>query len=541
MCEDASLATDAYLKPEGKQAPARRRARKRATHRFCQPTGRVSQLMTDNANSLSALGKKMAKGGVILILLRLSIRSIGLVSTMILFRILAPDDFGLVALAMVVVGLVEVLAEFGFDQSLLRNKDATRGDYDVVWTLTFLRGLACAAVLLLVASPAAAYLNEPRLGLIVMWLALAPLLDGLANVGVVDFAKDLDFAKEYKLKVAQKIFSFCLTMFCAFWLRNYWALVIGIVSGKLFGVVLGYLLHPYRPRFSIKGARSVFGFSFWILVNQLILYGGNQTDKILIQKFYDAHLVGIFRVAEEICSIVMELVWPVEKALYAGYAKLADDFEQLRRAVLTSTGFVAMLGVPMSIGILLVAEPAVAILLGEKGKPAVPFVEVLVLHGAIRSCITGAFPAFMVLGMPHVNTQFTFIAVTVRLTILFSCFHWLGVMVAPWSLVAGSCVSFVAVWIQVKRHLRLRWIDYPAAMWRIWAATLMMAGAVRSIDMLSIAPAIRYSDWLLLITQVATGAVAYVLSLLLLWRLCGLPEGPERQLLGFVRAKIGKR
>jgi hypothetical protein len=78
-------------------------------------------------------------------------------------------------------------------------------------------------------------------------------------------------------------------------------------------------------------------------------------------------------------------------------------------------------------------------------------------------------------------------------------------------------------------------------MWRIWAATLMMAGAVRSIDMLSIAPAIRYSDWLLLITQVATGAVAYVLSLLLLWRLCGLPEGPERQLLGFVRAKIGKR
>jgi O-antigen/teichoic acid export membrane protein len=481
----------------------------------------------------------MAKGGLILIVLRLSIRLIGLVSTMILFRILAPDDFGLVALAMVVVGFAEVLAEFGFEQSLLRNKHAKRDDYDVAWTLTFLRGLFCATFLILLAQPASQYLNEPRLAEIVYWLALIPLADGLANIGVVDFSKNFEFNKEYTLKVSQKVLSFFLTIGFAYYLRNYWALVIGILSGKCVGLVLGYLLHSYRPRFSLKGSRAVFSFSVWIFLNQLVLYGGNQADKVMIQKYYDAHMVGIFRVAEEISGIVMELVWPVERALYAGYAQLADNFEELRKAVLNSTGVVAMIGVPMSIGIMLVAEPAVSILLGSKGLPAVPFVQVLVLHGAIRSCSTGALPAFMVLGKPSINMQFTLLAVATRLFVLFAFFPALGVEAAPWSLVAGSSITFVAVWVQLKRHLNLRWQDYPAAMWRTITATCIMATVVHAINLLPEARETLSNNWQHLFIKIIVGIVVYVSSVIFLWMLSGRPIGPERQVLNLVKSKLG--
>jgi len=488
----------------------------------------------------SGLGRKMVKGGFILILLRLSIRLIGLVSTIILFRILVPEDFGLVALAMVVVGLAEVLAEFGFEQTLLRNKHAVRSDYDVAWSLTFLRGIVVATILLLIAEPAAQYLNEPHLQQIVYWLALIPLLDGVANIGIIDFTKYFQFGKDYALKVSQKLISFCLTLYFAYTLRNYWALVIGILSGKAVGLVLGYLMHPYRPRFSLKGARAVFSFSVWIFVNHLTLYGGNQADKVMIQKYYDAHMVGIFRVAEEICSIVMELVWPVERALYAGYAQLADDFEALRKTVLDSTGLVAMIGVPMSIGILLVAEPAVAILLGDKGKPAVPFVQILVLHGAIRSCSAGAMPAFMVLGKPQINTQFTLMAVTTRLSVLFVCFPMMGVMVAPWSLVAGSFISFMAVWIQLKRHLSLRWLDYPAAMWRTVVATCIMISAVEPIHLIPLVRELLSNDWLHLLIKITVGILVYALSVMILWVFSGRPNGPESHFLKLTRSIISR-
>ncbi len=486
-------------------------------------------MQAEKSKAPKDLGHQVAKGGAILVLLRLSIRGIGLISTMILFRVLAPGDFGLVALAMVVVGLAEVMAEFGFDQNLLRDKHAVRADYDVAWTLTFLRGVIVATLLVLMAGPAASYLNEPRLTSIVYWLALAPLLDGVGNIGVVDFSKELQFGKEYTLKVSQKVCSFILTLIFAFALRNYWALVIGILTGKVAGMALSYGLHPYRPRFSLKGARRVFAFSFWIFLNQLVLYAGNQTDKILIQKYYDATKVGIFRVAEEVCSIVMELVWPVERALFAGYAKLSDDFEQLRRAVLNSTGLVAMLGVPMSLIIMLVAEPAVVVLLGERGRAAAPFVQVLVLHGAIRSCFAGAGPAFMVLGKPQINMQITLFAVAVRLSILFTCFPVLGVMVAPWSLVAGSCVSFLTVWVQLKRHMRLRWRDYPRSIWRTAVAAGVMCAVVKGVGTVPAIATLFGNDWIHLLIAVPLACASYLLSLALLWRLSGAPVGPETQ------------
>ena len=183
------------------------------------------------------LGSRIAMGGLMLVLLRLSVRVIGLVSTMILFRILVPEDFGLVALAGVAIGLVEVFAEFGFDLALIRKQAATRNDYDVTWSLTLLRGILVAAVVLVLAQLAGDYLNDTRLTTLLYWMALAPLIDGLQNPGVADFSKELTFGKEFKLKVSQKIVGFVVTISAALWLQNYWALVIGLLTSRMFGLL----------------------------------------------------------------------------------------------------------------------------------------------------------------------------------------------------------------------------------------------------------------------------------------------------------------
>lgn len=493
--------------------------------------------MTQNDNN-AGLGRSIAKGGLILVMLRLSLRLIGLASVMILFRILVPDDFGLASLAMTVVGFSEVLAEFGFEQLLMQKQNAQRSDYDVTWTLTFLRGCFCTIVLLLIAFPAAEFLKDPRLGPMVLWLALGPLIDGLNNAGLIDFSKKLQFGKEFRFRISLRIAGFCLTMALALWLRNYWALVFGTLGGKLMGVALGYVIHPYRPRFDLRGSRIIFKFSIWIMLNSLILFAGGQTDKVLLQRYYDAYMVGIFRMAEEICSVVMELVWPVEKALNAGYARLAGNLAELRRTVLNSVGLVSMIGIPTSIGILLVAEPLVAIMLGDKGRATVPFIQVLVLHGAIRSCIGGVLPVFYVLGKPRINTQLTFLAILVRLTVLFTGFSTLGAMAAPWALVAGSCANFVAVWIYAKHSLKLSWWDFPKALWRAAAATAMMVYVVQQVtDKLHGASG---NNWLLLSVQVATGVIVYFLSVLVLWFLSGRPKGPEDHILHEIRMKSKK-
>lgn len=481
------------------------------------------------------LKRKIVRGSLVLVLLRLSIRLLGLISTMILFRILVPDDFGLVSLAATVVGLVDVAIDFGFETTLIQKQNPSRSDYDATWTLNLLRGIGCALLLLFMAEPVATYFHEPRLGPMIQWLSLAPLLDGLRNVGVIQFNRELQFNTEFALRLSQKLVSFTLTLFCAYWLRNYWALVVGILVGKVAGLLLSFALHAFRPRFSLVGWRQIFHFSAWIMSNNAVLYAGNQTDKLVLQKYFDAHMVGIYRVAEEMCNVVLELIVPVEQALYAGYAKLADNVPELRRIMLNSLGLVALVAIPVSIGMMLVSEPLLAILFGPNSAGAGAFMQVLVLYGAIRACQSGVSPVFMAMGHPELETRLTIISVAIRLTVLFTAFPILGAMAAPWSLVAGSAAGFLMVWHQARTFVQFRWRDFPLAIWRPIVGAAVMALFLPWMEALLFGADWDPNDWIQIGFRVSAGMVSYSASVLACWWLAGKPEGAETALLNHIR------
>lgn len=498
-----------------------------------------------SATATNTLGQRMARGGLLLVILRLMMRGIGLISTMILFRLLVPGDFGLVSLAMTAVGFIEVLAEFGFDLALIQKQETTRADFDTAWSLTLLRGLICATLLLLIAEPAAEYLADERLSSIITWVALVPLLDGLHNIGVVEFQKELYFGKEFIYRLSQKLISFFITLGLALWFRDYWALVFGILAGRAASLGLSYLLHPFRPRVYFGNWRSILQFSQWVMLNHLFLYIGNQTDKVLIKKYIDIHTVGIFRVAEELCSVTMELVWPAEKALFPGFSKLSNDLPGMRRYLLQSLGLLGMVGMPVSIGLGVTAEPLVDILLGPKGAGVAPFIQVLTLHGAIRSCITGIPPALMAMGKPSVPTRITLATVAVRLSVLIVYIPTLGAMAAAWSLVAASAVSFVLYWLSAMVLVRVKWWQVPAALWRYVVATAVMAWAVTAsghwlnAQLAGLAlPLPLDGVWWSLGEKVVVGVLSYILTTLVLWLISGMPEGAERQLFRLIQARF---
>lgn len=484
------------------------------------------------------LGARIAAGGLILVLMRLAQRLIGLVSVVILFRILAPADFGVVALAMVVVGFIEVFAEFGFEQALLRNAQAVRQDYDVTFTLNFIRGVAVSLLIAASAPLAAGLMAEPRLVVVLLVLSLVPLLDGLQNIGTIDFSKNLEFDKEFKLKVAQKLISFVVTLAGAFILRNYWALIIGVLSGRIAGVALSFAMHPYRPQWCLTGWRSVMRFSIWILANNIVLYAGNQTDKVVIQRAFSAHMVGIVRIAEEISGMVMELVWPIEKALFAGYVKVAHDIKVFHQTLTQSLGLVAGIGVPVSLGLGALAEPAVLLVLGEKGREAVPFVQIYVLHGALRSCLCGIYPAFTVLGRSDVNAQSTFMAVALRLTVLFTLFPVIGLMAVPWSMVAGTAVSFAVMWWRMTTLLKFPVLALPTAIWRVVLAAAAMYGAGH-LGLSALPTALHVGSKVAI--MVPACAAVYLGGIALLWWMCGRPDGAERSALHFFQQRWQQR
>ncbi|MBT5458103.1 MAG: oligosaccharide flippase family protein, partial [Rhodospirillaceae bacterium] len=140
----------------------------------------------------SDIGKRTAIGAGWTVLMRFAVRSVGIVSTLILARLLVPADFGLVALAMTLLALLEVMSHFNFEVFLVREPDADRSHYDTAWTLTVLRGIVIAVLLVMMAPLAAGFFNEPRLENVVYAIAALTGLVGFTNIGIVEFQKHLD-------------------------------------------------------------------------------------------------------------------------------------------------------------------------------------------------------------------------------------------------------------------------------------------------------------------------------------------------------------
>jgi len=193
---------------------------------------------------MDTVRSRMAVGAAWMMGLRLIDRSLGIVSTLILARLLLPADFGLIAMAMTILGILEVLGSFSFDIALIQNQLAEPRHYNTAWTLTVMYGAANALALFVLAGPAGGFFSEPRLEAVLYVLALTAVVQGFENIGIVAFRKELNFSRELLFQFVKRLIAFAITIALAYLLRSYWALAIGTLSSRIAGVAFSYVLHP---------------------------------------------------------------------------------------------------------------------------------------------------------------------------------------------------------------------------------------------------------------------------------------------------------
>ncbi len=489
-------------------------------------------MSTDTAH----IGRRMAKGAAWTVSMRLAIRSLGLVSTVILARLLVPEDFGLVALAMTLFGLLEAMSEFSFAVTLIRDQKADRRHYDTVWTLSVARGVAVAILLVVLAAPVAGFFDEPRVEAIVYCLALAAAVSGLQNVGVVDFQKEMRFHKDFFFMTAEKLGAFAVTVTLAFMWREYWALIVGIVAAKFFRVALSYAMHDYRPRFSLAAWREVINFSKWLLLNNIFSYFFFRADNLMVGKLLGAGSLGVYSIAHEIANLVTtELVMPIRRAIFPGYAKLAADPVALSKNFLDTLSIIAMVALPFAAGLGLVADPLVRLFLGEKWLAAIPLIQLLVIHGAMNVMSSLSGTIYLTLGKPHYLTLVFVTGVIVLVPLIYWGVSASGIMGAALAVTAASTVTATIDMTLATRLLRISPRRLAAATWRTIVALAVMGGSVYAAA--SLLP--TGGEWVAsagnLAVRVTVGAAAYVTAHLTLWTLSGMPEGAETHLLAILR------
>jgi lipopolysaccharide exporter len=500
----------------------------------------ISEVTAGQAPAVEAsIGQRMAKGAFWMVLARALDRSIGLASTIILARLLVPEDFGLVAMATALLALLEVFGAFGVDMALIQNTSATDRHLDTAWTFNVIQGAAFGLALLALAGPAADFYSEPRLQAIILCLAAGSLIQGFENIGTVMFRKELRFQQEFTLLFCRRLAGFLVTIPVAFVLRSYWALVAGMLMGRVAAVALSYALHEYRPRFSFAALRELLHFGKWLVVSNTLYFITSRCADFVIGKTSGAHALGLFNLSYEISNLpTSDLIAPINRAIFPGYAQKANQLDALRDTYLQVIGVVALLAVPAGVGIAAVAEILVPVVLGPKWVEAVPAMTALSFFGVLLALKTNNHYVYLALGKSRIPALLALLQLVILLPLVVVGSMRGGAHGAAIAYLAAQLL-FTPISVGMIRHvLKLRVGQLAAVFYRpLIAAAAMYVGTRFAVVAFEDAP--RYGASLIvpLLICVSCGVALYAVGVLLLWWVAGRPASAESRTLEFARAK----
>jgi O-antigen/teichoic acid export membrane protein len=456
-------------------------------------------------------------------------RSLGLLSTLILARLLVPEDFGIVALATTFVVFLELCTSLSFDVALIQDQRADRSTYDSAWTLNACFGMAVGAFMVLLASPAAWFFSVPDLEVVMYALAIGPVVSGFDNIGVVAFQKEMRFDREFRFLFAKRLTAFVFTVTAAVILESYWALVIGTVLSRVMGNAFSYMLHPFRPRFSLVAARRLIRFSAWVLVVNVLHFFKLRSSDLVLGRLHGPETVGLFSISYEISNLAAtELVAPINRAVFPAYSKLASDKPALRTEYLSVMGLIVLIAVPAVAGVAATAPLIVPALLGQNWLAATPILTILSFYGITQVTTSNAHAVYMATGRPDIAAKLGAAHVAALLAALIPLAYLYGAEGAAYAFLVASIVIVPANFVVVMNLLSIRVMQLVAELWRpLVAATVMFLLVRMGLGELP-EPAGSLSAFGMLAIVSVAGAFAFVVIQALLWMASGAPEGAER-------------
>ena len=362
-----------------------------------------------------SLSQRAVRGGIWVFALRITTSLLGLACTIVLARVLAPNDFGLMGIALLAMSALETFSQTGFDTALIQKKENTEAYLDTGWTVQAIRGILLFGILFAAAPLVAMFFNTQKATAIVRVIAVTELLKGFTNIGVIYFKKELEFNKQFLYQFSGTLADLTVAILAALTLRSVWALVFGLLAGQFVRLIMSYVIHPYRPRlgFNQRQFKELFGFGKWIFGSSILVFLVTQGDDILVGKLLGVVALGFYQMAYSISNMpATEIAHVVSQVSFPAFSKLQDNSAKLGEAYLKVLQLTAFISIPLAGLIFILAPEFTKIFLGEKWMPMVPAMQVLVLAGLLRSI--AATPIFSSVGKPRIETAWQ----TTRLVVL---------------------------------------------------------------------------------------------------------------------------
>jgi O-antigen/teichoic acid export membrane protein len=304
--------------------------------------------------------------------------------TMVLARLLAPEDFGIIALLSFFTTLAITFAQSGLTTGLVQRQDTTRDEESTVFWWNLAVALVFAAALVAVGPPLAAFYGHAVLRPL-MWIAAAQvILSALGAVQIALLTRSLGFDRLTRVGIVSSLLSAAAAIAVAVAGGGIWALAAQIVAFSAANTAGMWMVSPWRPssHWRFRTGRSLFNFGSWVSIGSLLDVLYTQGSSLLIGKLYGVRDLGFYNRAASTqllpSSVLSQIVGRIALPLFSSRAA---EPEALRRGLKMSIGLAMALNLPAMVALTILAPEIVVVLFGGKWLPAAPILSILAISG----------------------------------------------------------------------------------------------------------------------------------------------------------------
>lgn len=458
------------------------------------------------------LGKKTKTGLLYKFAERIGAQGVNFIVSVILARILLPEEFGLISLVAIFIAILDVFVTDGFGNSLIANKNSDELDFSTCFHFGVGLSIVLYVLAYFAAEPIAAFYNNPDLVILLRVMCLRIPIAAINSIQHAYVSKHMLFKKFFYSTSIGTISSGIISVIMAYKGFGVWALVAQYLGNVIIDTLCLSVIVKWKPKFifSIDRFNAIFNYGWKILLVGLIDTGYNQLRSLVIAKKYTTSDLAYYGKGSQFPSLGMSIIEPtISGVIFPALSNCNDNVEQMRAVTRRITQTCSYVLFPMMIGLIVIAKPLVLVLLTEKWLDCVIYLQISCFAFILRPVQVVNACVIKASGQSGLLLKIDIIKKTIGIVLLLISIPF-GILGIAWSLVLTNIISTLINVYPNKSILQYGYSQQFMDLWDSFLISIIMGGIIYIFNYLDLSPYIILG--LQLITAIA---IYWILSLLL--------------------------
>jgi PST family polysaccharide transporter len=400
-------------------------------------------------------------------------------STAILARMLEPKDFGLIGMATLITGIVQLFGNFGLGAALVHKKDVTHADLCTAYWANLAAGTFLTIICIFISPLAGAFFREKAVQWVLICLAANFILSAIASVHSTLVYKNMRMKNLAGIEVGSRIMRVAVMLIAAFFGLKFWSIVLGMIAERIVKNIGFYCQEPWRPSrvFSAERFRKMFRYSRNIFGEGFVGYINQNMDMIVTGRVLGAGTLGFYQMAYNLPNLLKDyLNSSIGAVAFPVFSRVQDENERLARGFCRIIGFISVTMFPILFGLAFAARDFILVAYGSKWLPAVSPIRILCFAAALAALQTPVWGLFNAKGRPDLGLKWGLIRLPATVVAILLGAHFGGIAGIAWGVLTVETLNLSIVNL-IFRILKADLRQYFAALVpAIIASTIMVAG-----------------------------------------------------------------